>query len=167
LEGAALHVTLFDGLGNETAPAAPATSASPETSTQDSSEVPPLSSGTHTTEVRAVLSAPNSGSGIQVGDLVDISIEESPFEGQYTLDGFVTVRQEGHQIVGYGAAEFRSVGFDCTMEVWRDVSGTIDETGTLALTFETDTVVSGKECAMSPFGEARWDVEDYLVSGTL
>ena len=45
--------------------------------------------------------------------------------------------------------------------------GTLDETGTLALTIETDTVVAGKECAMSAFGEARWDVEDYVVVGSL
>lgn len=167
LEAAELQVVLLDGLDSETAPTAPETTAAPEGEAQTSSEPPRLSAGTVATEVQEVYSAPQSDSGVQPGDRVDLSFEETAFEDQYLLDGFVTVRQDGHQIAGYGAVEFRSVEHDCVMEVWRDVSGTVDESGTLALTIETDTVVSGKGCESGPFGEARWDVEDYLVAGTL
>lgn len=167
LEAAELQVILLDGLDNQTAPTAPETTAAPEGEAQTSSEPPRLSAGTVATEVQEVYSAPHPASGVQPGDAVDLSFEETAFENQYILDGFVTVRQDGHQIVGYGAAEFRSVEHDCIMEVWRDVRGTVDESGTLALIIESDTVVSGKGCEAGPFGEARWDVEDYLVAGSL
>ena len=167
LEGAAVQVVLLDRLDTQTTPSAPDTPAAPEAPSEGGSESPSLTSGTYTTEVMAVLSAPHTEDGIQVGEEVELHFEETAFEDQYTLDGFITVQQHGRQIIGYGAASFQSVEYDCRMEVWRDVSGTVDESGTLALTIESDTVVSGKQCEMSAFGEARWDVEDYLVVGSL
>ena len=167
IEGAAIEVVGIDTQDLQTALPDPSTAAPTEDPAQTGSGTPTLAAGTYRTDVVEILSAPHSDEGVQVGDTVDLHFEASPIAGQYTLDGFVTVRQDGHQLIGYGAASFQSVVYDCRMEVWKDVRGTIDEAGTLALTIETDTVVSGKQCALSVFGEARWDVEDYLVAGSL